>query len=77
MVVSFVEKTIQDAERIVKLVDLQHMFQTLDVRALSSKRACQTGVEWLLGLPYSFADPYIIERSWEWQRLLQQTNSFE
>nr|GFB71792.1 hypothetical protein [Tanacetum cinerariifolium] len=31
LVVSVVEKTIQDAETIVQLVDHQHMFQTLDV----------------------------------------------
>nr|GFC30988.1 hypothetical protein [Tanacetum cinerariifolium] len=38
MVVSVVEKTIQDAERLVQLVDLQHLCQTLDVRALPSER---------------------------------------
>nr|GEX62791.1 hypothetical protein [Tanacetum cinerariifolium] len=37
LVVSFVEKTIQDAEKIVQLVDRQHLFQTLDVRALPSQ----------------------------------------
>nr|GFC08542.1 hypothetical protein [Tanacetum cinerariifolium] len=34
IVVSVVEKTIQDAERIAQLVDPQHLCQTLDVRAL-------------------------------------------
>nr|GEZ73445.1 retrovirus-related Pol polyprotein from transposon TNT 1-94 [Tanacetum cinerariifolium] len=38
MVVSVVEKTIQDAKRIVQLFDLQHLCQTLDVRALPSDR---------------------------------------
>nr|GEY80322.1 hypothetical protein [Tanacetum cinerariifolium] len=36
LVVSFVEKTIQDAEKVLQLVDHQHLFQTLDVRALPS-----------------------------------------
>nr|GFA86042.1 hypothetical protein [Tanacetum cinerariifolium] len=38
MVVFVVEKTIQDAERIVQLVDLQHLCQTPDVRDFPSKR---------------------------------------
>nr|GFC63264.1 hypothetical protein [Tanacetum cinerariifolium] len=37
-VVSFDEKTIQDAEKVLQLVDHQHLFQTLDVRALLSQR---------------------------------------
>nr|GEY88051.1 probable alpha,alpha-trehalose-phosphate synthase [UDP-forming] 10 [Tanacetum cinerariifolium] len=36
LVVYVIEKTIQDAERIVQLVDLQHLCQTLDMRALPS-----------------------------------------
>nr|GEU79532.1 reverse transcriptase domain-containing protein [Tanacetum cinerariifolium] len=38
MEVFVVEKTIQDAERIIQLVDLQHLCQTPDVRTLPSKR---------------------------------------
>nr|GFB37929.1 hypothetical protein [Tanacetum cinerariifolium] len=39
MVVFVVEKTIQDAKRIVQMVDLQHLCQTPDVKALPSERS--------------------------------------
>nr|GFC77010.1 hypothetical protein [Tanacetum cinerariifolium] len=38
MVVSVIEKTIQDAERIVQSIGLLHLYQTLDVRDLPYKR---------------------------------------
>nr|GEW28783.1 hypothetical protein [Tanacetum cinerariifolium] len=64
MVVSVVEKTIQDAEKIVQLVDLHHMYQTLDVRALpSNKWTMATTIEQQVAMDEALATAYVHQHS--------------